>query len=216
MNADRFFDICGWKPSASWAIPLSEYADHINGAGRHLLAIISDILDASKIEAGALELEDEVFEVAGAIESVRPLIADRATASGVILSVSLAPELPALRADRRRIAQILLNLISNAVKFTPKGGRVDIKVAVDETGGIVLSVMDTGIGISAQDIPLVLAPFGQVASAQSRQHAGTGLGLPLTKALVELHGGEMTLESQPGAGTTVRCRFPAHRSVGRR
>lgn len=193
-----------------------EYADHINGAGRHLLAIISDILDASKIEAGALELEDEVFEVVAAIESVRPLIADRAATSGVILSISLSPELPALRADRRRVAQILLNLISNAVKFTPKGGRVDVTAAVDETGGIVLSVADTGIGIAAQDIPLVLAPFGQVASAQSRQHAGTGLGLPLTKALVELHGGEMTLESQPGAGTTVRCRFPAHRSVTRR
>lgn len=193
-----------------------EYADHINEAGRHLLAIISDILDASKIEAGALELEDEVFEVAGTVENVLPLIADKATASDVTLSVSLSAGLPALRADRRRVAQILLNLVSNAVKFTPKGGRVDIMAAVDETGGVVISVADTGIGIAAEDIPLVLAPFGQVASAQSRQHAGTGLGLPLTKALVELHGGEMTLESRPGVGTAVRCRFPAHRSVTRR
>ena len=190
-----------------------EYAGHINEAGRHLLAIINDILDASKIEAGALELEDESIDIAAVAASILPLVRDKAASSGVTLSVSLPPGLPALRADGRRVAQILLNLLSNAVKFTPPGGRVEIMAALDAAGGIVLSIADTGIGISANDITLVLAPFGQVANSMSRQHAGTGLGLPLTKALVELHGGEMTLDSTPGVGTTVRCRFPAHRTV---
>ena len=190
-----------------------EYADHINEAGRHLLAIINDILDASKIEAGALEMEDELIEIAAVTERILPLVRDKASASGVTLFVSLPPRLPALRADRRRVAQILINLLSNAVKFTPAGGRVEVAAALDAAGGIVLSVADTGIGIAAKDMALVLAPFGQVASAMSRQHSGTGLGLPLTKALVELHGGELSLDSMPGVGTTVRCRFPAHRTV---
>jgi signal transduction histidine kinase len=192
-----------------------DYAGHINEAGRHLLAIINDILDASKIEAGALDLEDETFEIPAVVEGVLPLVRDRASASGVAISVSIAPGLPALRADRRRVAQILLNLLSNAVKFTPAGGRVEVAAGLDDAGGVVLSVADTGIGIAAEDMALALAPFGQIASAMSRQHAGTGLGLPLAKAFVELHGGEMTLDSAPGVGTTVRCRFPAHRSVTR-
>ncbi len=193
-----------------------EYAGHINKAGRHLLAIIGDILDASKIEAGALDLEDEAVEVAGAIDDALSFVSDRAAAAGVTLSVSLAPDLPMLRADRRRMTQILLNLLSNAVKFTPRGGRVEVGATVDGAGGVVMSVADTGIGIAAKDIPLVLAPFGQVSSAHSRAHAGTGLGLPLTKALVELHGGAFSLDSAPGVGTTVRCRFPVSRSVARR
>ena len=193
-----------------------EYADHINKAGKHLLAVISDILDTSKIEAGALELEDETFAIASAVDDALSFVNDRAMASGVTVSLSLAPDLPMLRADRRRVTQILLNLLSNAVKFTLRGGRVQLGAAVDDSGGVVLSVADTGIGIAAKDIPLVLSPFGQVANAQSRQHAGTGLGLPLAKALVELHGGAFLLDSTPGAGTTVRCRFPASRSVIRR
>ena len=192
-----------------------EYAGHINKAGRHLLAIINDILDASKIEAGALELEDETFEAAAAIEDALSFVAGRAAASGVTVAVACAADLPMLRADRRRVTQILLNLLSNAVKFTPRGGRVEIGAATDDSGGIILSVTDTGIGIAAKDIALVLSPFGQVASAQSRQHAGTGLGLPLAKALTELHGGRFSLESTPGVGTAVRCRFPASRSVPR-
>jgi signal transduction histidine kinase len=193
-----------------------EYAGHINEAGRHLLAIINDILDASKIEAGALELEEELIDIAAVSESILPLVRDKASASGVTLSVSLPPGLPTLRADRRRVAQILLNLLSNAVKFTPPGGRVELAAELDAAGCMVLSVADTGIGIAAKDITLVLAPFGQVANAMSRQHTGTGLGLPLTKALVELHGGEMSLDSTPGVGTTVRCRFPARRTAARR
>ncbi len=192
-----------------------EYAGHINKAGRHLLAIINDILDASKIEAGALELEDETFDAAAAIEDTLSFVADRAEAAGVAVAVACAADLPMLRADRRRVTQILLNLLSNAVKFTPQGGRVEIGAVMDDSGGIILSVADTGIGIAAQDIALVLSPFGQVASAQSRQHAGTGLGLPLAKALIELHGGQFSLESAPGVGTAVRCRFPASRSVPR-
>jgi signal transduction histidine kinase len=212
-----FSDMLRMEPFGKLGDPhYREYAGHINEAGRHLLAIINDILDASKIEAGALELEEELIDIAAVAENILPLVRDKASASGVTLSVSLPPGLPALRADGRRVAQILLNLLSNAVKFTPPGGRVEVTAALDAAGGIVLSVADTGIGIAAKDITLVLAPFGQVANAMSRQHTGTGLGLPLTKALVELHGGEMTLDSTPGVGTTVRCRFPARRTVARR
>ena len=127
----------------------------------------------------------------------------------------IPPELPALRADERKLKQILLNLLSNAVKFTPEGGTVTLAVAVESSDAIVIQVIDTGIGIAPEDIATVMSPFGQVDSALSREFDGTGLGLPLTKALVELHGATLEIESEIGKGTTATVRFPPERLVSR-
>ncbi|MCH9053471.1 MAG: PAS domain-containing protein [Proteobacteria bacterium] len=190
-----------------------EYAKDINDSGRHLLALIDDILDLSKIEAGQLELDEEDIDVAMTIRSCMVLVKERARNGGVRLKTDIPDGLPALHADKRKLKQILVNLLSNAVKFTPDGGEVTLKAWSRPDSGYVFQVIDSGIGIALADIPTALSAFGQVDSALSRKFAGTGLGLPLTKSLVEMHGGSLDLQSEEGAGTTVTVRFPSERIV---
>ena len=190
------------------------YADDINESGRHLLAVIGDILDVSKIEAGVMEVSEESVEVDATVESCIRMVRERAEQGQVALSFDISEHLPVLRAEGRQVKQILLNLLSNAIKFTPADGRVAVVAGVGKSGEVVFRISDTGVGIAAGKIPRVLEPFGQAGDILTRNHEGTGLGLSLAKALTELHGGTLTLESEPGRGTTVTVRFPPERSVG--
>ncbi len=192
-----------------------EYVHDINVSGQHLLELINDILDLSKVEAGKLELYEEEVEVAEAIEACLTLVRERAEEAGIAIERRIPATLPKLYADERKLKQILLNLLTNAIKFTPAGGRVTLQVATGPRRGFVIKVSDTGIGIAPEDIERALAPFGQVDSAINRRFDGTGLGLPLTRALVELHGGDFMLESEVGVGTTVTVRFPPRRIVSK-
>ena len=188
-----------------------DYATDIHDSGHHLLSLINDILDLSKIEAGKFELHETTVTVTDTIEAALRLVEQRADKAGVELVREVAPELPRLHADGRALKQVLLNLLTNAVKFTPKDGRVTIGAELAPGGELVLTVADSGVGMSAEDLEQALTPFGQAESDIARDQEGTGLGLPLSKHLVELHGGSLTIESRPGEGTTVRATFPAAR-----
>ena len=192
------------------------YGADIHNAGRHLQNVINDILDISKIEGGRLELRDEPVAIEDMIESCRRIVAAMAEPTGVALSVDIAQTLPLIHCDALRFRQILLNLMSNAVKFTPAGGRATVSAAIDD-GFAVITVADTGIGMREEDIAIALEPFRQVGGGAqdilTRRFAGTGLGLPLAKALVELHGGTLTIASVLDRGTTVRIRLPLQRKV---
>jgi len=190
----------------------ADYAKDIHSSGRHLLDLINDILDLSKLEAGKLELREEDVALRKTVEDCLTLIRNRAQESHVLLVTEVEPRLPRLRCDERALKQVLLNLLSNAVKFTPAGGTVTTRVR-RVPDGLALSVADTGVGMSAADIEVALAAFGQIDSKLSRQHQGTGLGLPISKSLIELHGGALTIESTPGKGTIMTATFPAARIV---
>ena len=189
-----------------------DYAEDIHASGVHLLNIINDILDLSKIDAGKMELHESDISVTELIEAVLPIVRGRADAGGLSLGVTLSEDLPRLRADPRAVKQILINLLSNAIKFTESGGRVTISASLDR-GTIALSVADTGIGIAEEDLPAALSTFGQVDSSLGRKHEGTGLGLPLVVSLAELHGAVFKLESTSGAGTTATVTFPSRRTL---
>ncbi|MGF1592989.1 MAG: PAS-domain containing protein [Kiloniellaceae bacterium] len=188
-----------------------EYAIDIHDSGTHLLSLINDILDLSKIEAGKFELHEEPIDLEAATKSCFRIMRDRAETAGVMLQHRFPGQLPHLKADPRAVKQILLNLLSNAVKFTDPGGRVLVYGNFNPAGDLMLYVEDTGIGIAEADIAKALAPFGQVDSSLSRKYEGTGLGLPLTRHLVDLHDGEITLQSRPGQGTEVSITFPRRR-----
>ncbi|MGE5148045.1 MAG: PAS-domain containing protein [Candidatus Eiseniibacteriota bacterium] len=190
------------------------YAGDIHASGVHLLSLINDILDLSKIEAGKAELTEAEVDLAEVVRSSVRLIRERAEAAEIGVTVTLPPALPRLWAERRALKQVLLNLLSNAIKFTPAGGQVTVGAGVEADKSLRLWVADTGIGISAKDIERALTPFGQVGSPLTRDHQGTGLGLPLSRALVELHGGRLELVSRPGVGTTVSVILPARRVIG--
>jgi PAS domain S-box-containing protein len=192
-----------------------QYAKDIFDSGSHLLSLISDILDLSKVEAGKFDLNEQELDLAQAVGACRRITEQRAKEAGVTLATRLGSDLPRLWADERAVKQIILNLLSNAVKFTPAGGKVTVHAGIDEDGCFVLSVSDTGIGIGADDIPKILMPFSQVDSSFSRQQEGTGLGLSLIKSLIEMHGGTIELESELGDGTIVTVRFPAERVLHR-
>ncbi|NQV48441.1 MAG: PAS domain S-box protein [Rhodospirillaceae bacterium] len=191
-----------------------EYAMDINTSSAHLLELINDILDVSAIEAGKLELNEDSIDLKRTIEAMRRLVTARASKDGISITFEADNELPHLSGDERRIKQILLNLLSNAVKFTKRGGRVDLKASVSKTDGLMIAISDTGIGMSKEDIARAIDKFGQVDSGLNRKNEGTGLGLPLTISLVELHGGTLDIESQSGVGTTITIRFPADRVIG--
>jgi signal transduction histidine kinase len=187
-----------------------DYINDIHASGVHLLALINDLLDLSKAEADKLELRETYVDVAAAVTHSLRMMSSRANSAGVELTSDLPKDLPLLWADERRLTQIILNLLTNAVKFTPRGGQARIGVEW-EPAGLAIIVRDTGIGIAPEDIPRVVIPFVQVGDLYSRPQEGSGLGLPLTKRLVELHGGTLELDSAPGRGTTVTVRFPGSR-----
>ncbi len=186
-----------------------EYAADINFSGMHLLEIINDILDVVRYEAGRMELNEEPVDIGAVVDQALRLVAPQALQGKVDLVWEPVPSLPPLYGDRVRLRQILLNLLSNAVKFTGPGGSVEVTAELRD--GLQLAVRDSGIGIKPEDIGRIMTPFGQIASVNSRNHQGTGLGLMLTKALTERHGGHLSLDSAPGVGTTVRVSFPAER-----
>ncbi|WP_299394910.1 PAS domain S-box protein [Pelagibius sp.] len=188
-----------------------EYAEDIRRSASHLLSIISDILDLSKIEAGRMELHEEPIDIAAVVESCLTIVKETAANGGLKLQATLPKDLPQLVADKRSIRQILLNLLSNAIKFTPVGGSVSAEAVLEQGGTFALVVRDSGIGMAEEEIDLVLQPFGQVESVHTRSHDGTGLGLPITKSLAEMHGGQMVVTSTVGEGTEITVRFPANR-----
>jgi signal transduction histidine kinase len=183
-----------------------EYAHHIHVSGAHLLSLIRDILDLSKIEAGKMELQCEPI-------GIEELVAEAVQLSNVErnhgVAVAIAPALPQVMADRRALMQMLLNLLSNAMKFSPPGRTIEVRAVRRDDGGVTLAVTDHGIGMAAADIPKALAAYSQVANEETRRHDGTGLGLPIVNALMKLHGGSLELESELGRGTTVSLHFPA-------
>jgi signal transduction histidine kinase len=183
-----------------------EYGGLIAKSGRHLLNIINDILDLAKLQSGKTELRLEPVDPAQGIEEAVRLLANKAAEKGLELRRESASGLPLIDADATRLHQVLINLISNAIKFTPSGGSIVVR-AWPIPAGVAIEVADTGIGIALEDMPKALEPFGQVGSALTRRYEGTGLGLPLTKNLVELHGGTFEIASEPGRGTTVRITF---------
>jgi signal transduction histidine kinase len=189
-----------------------DYIKDIHDSSRHLLGVINDILDISKSEAGKLQLNEATTDLLDEIRGAARLFGEQAHEERLTIRFDLPPALPLVWADARKIKQVLLNLLSNAVKFTPAGGTVTIGARQDGTNGdIIMTVADTGIGIAPQDMDKVFSTFGQVENSLSRRHEGTGLGLPLSRALVEIHGGTLALDSQPGRGTTVTVRLPASR-----
>ena len=189
-----------------------QYAADIHTSGQYLHGLVTNILDLSRIEMGRMRLEEEVVDVAELVESGVNMLRIRAEEQGVRLTTELPDTLPPVRCDRLRIKQALINLMTNAIKFTPRGGNVSVFAEIDG-GGLVLSVSDTGIGMRAEDIPRAMEAFRQIEPQLSRRHDGVGLGLALTKSLAELHGGRLELESMLGEGTTASIYLPAERIV---
>ena len=186
----------------------TEYAGMVCDSGTHLLAIINDILDLARAESNGLELREEDVDIARVVALSSTIVREMADKVGVNYHVTMAEVLPHVRADSGKLRQILINLLGNAVKFTPSGGNVTLSADSGPDGGLQFRIADTGIGIPADKIEVAMAPFGQVDSRLARRFEGTGLGLPLTKRLVELHGGTFHLASEPGKGTIVTVRLP--------
>ncbi|MBT4770163.1 MAG: hypothetical protein HOO00_06510 [Rhodospirillaceae bacterium] len=190
-----------------------EYAVDIHLSGTHLLDVINDILDLSKIEAGKLELVENNVDIWDVVEMAVRLSVPRADKGKITLKNSIPKNLPGLIADERKLKQIFINLVSNAIKFTPEGGEVSVEAEMDSSGSLALSVVDTGIGIAEENIPRAMAPFGQIDASLDRKYEGTGLGLPLTNALVDLHEGTLSIESIVDKGTRVIITLPSSRIV---
>lgn len=190
-----------------------EYAADIHRSGQHLLEIINDILDLSKLEAGKFDLSETEISPSRLVDDCLFLVRDRAAAAGLKLTVAIPDGMPALRADERALKQIVINLLSNAVKFTPRGGSVTIRGGISEDGCCEISVTDTGIGMHETEIEVALTPFGQIDSAMARNHQGTGIGLPLAQSLARLHGGNITVRSAPGLGTCITVSLPVNRII---
>ena len=212
--------IIGFSESLKQGIfgPLSnekqqDYVNDIHGSGQHLLDLINDILDVSAIEADKLEISETDVDLNDAINASILLVKSRAEQGGIKLINTINGHRPVIRADKRRMKQVLVNLLSNAVKFTNAGGTVTVGAESNDDGSISLFVADTGIGMSAKEITQAMEPFGQVDHGSRKVHEGTGLGLPLTKSLVDAQGGSLLIESEPEIGTTVRIKFPRDKVV---
>jgi signal transduction histidine kinase len=187
------------------------YIEDIHMSGRHLLDVINDILDFAKAEAGKLLLQESEVDVGEVVVSLNRLIGPRARDAGIELNDRLPADLPRLWCDERKLKQMLLNLLTNAVKFTPAGGHINISAAAGSEG-FICTITDTGIGIGDADLERVLEPFVQAETTLGRRQEGTGLGLPLVKAMIEIHGGRIDLQSELNKGTTVRLIFPPERT----
>ena len=193
----------------------ADYSNEIYTAGTHLLDVINDLLDMAKVESKQLVKQEIEVDLASVVASCVSMTAARARQGRVAVAVSVSADLPYLRADKRMMTQIVLNLLSNAIKFTPEGGSVNIGCALGPDGSCTLRVADTGIGIAPDQLELVMKPFYQVDTRMQRKYEGTGLGLPLVKAMAEAQGGTMELESTVGTGTSVSVRFPAESLIAR-
>ena len=195
--------------------PLNEryldYANIIGSSGKHLLAIITDILDLAQADADKLMLAEERVDLGEVVELGSSIVQDMARRAKIDFRSEIDGPLPTVLGDPAKLTQILVNLLSNAIKFTEPGGAVRLKVMRPAHHGITFRVEDTGIGMSAEQIPIALTPFGQIESNLTRKHDGVGLGLPLTKRLVELHGGTIEIDSEPGKGTVVSAHLPEER-----
>lgn len=202
MRLERFGEIKNEKYRA--------YANDIHASGTHLLALVNDLLDLSKVEAGKMELDFTAVNVADVVDHVLRLLGEEASRANVVVRKSLGAGLPRVVADLRALRQVLLNLLSNAIKYTDAGGQVIVSTIIDGTGELVLRVKDNGIGMTAAQLQDALRPFTRVQSS-GRERQGTGLGLPLSKALVEANRAQFTLASEPGQGTLAEIRFPATR-----
>jgi two-component system cell cycle sensor histidine kinase PleC len=190
-----------------------EYSADIHNSGVHLLNLINEILDLSRIEAGRHELNEEPVSLVHVVEECNHLLTLRAKNRGITIHEMFEPDLPRLWADERAIRQICLNLLSNAIKFTPQGGEIWLKAGWTASGGQYMTVKDTGSGIAEEEIPIVLASFGQGSNSIKSAEQGAGLGLPIAKSLVDLHGGTFTLKSKLRIGTEVIVTFPPERVV---
>jgi signal transduction histidine kinase len=190
----------------------SEYMRDIQNGGQHFLGVINDILDLSKIEAGGTEIAEEVLDTEELIDESTRLLRERAEAAGIELRAEVEPGLPHLYGDGKLLKRGLLNLLSNAIKFTPARGQITVRADEESGGAIALTVIDNGIGIAPQQIEHVMSPFGQAENVMTRSQDGTGLGLPLVKSFIELHGGTLELRSALGEGTKVTLRFPVERT----
>jgi PAS domain S-box-containing protein len=191
-----------------------EYLNDIYGSGEHLLDLINDILDVSAIEANALELQENDANLSDIFDSSMRLIQSRAHIGKVTLTSFIDPKVPLIFVDQRRMKQILLNLLSNAVKFTPEHGQISLSACLNDDFSLAISVNDTGMGMSEKEVETALSTFGQVDSGLDRKHEGTGLGLPLTKKLVELHDGSMDIYSKRRQGTSITVTLPKERVSG--
>jgi len=193
----------------------AQYARDIHRSGQLLLDLINDVLDLSKLEAGKLSLKETEIDVRELVRTCVGLVRKQAEEKGLHLHEEPPNELPKVRADARALKQVVLNLLSNAIKFTPAGGRVSVSAVHDPVRSLDLIVSDTGIGMSAEEVRVAMEPFGQIDSMLAREHPGTGLGLPISAALMKLHGGEIRITSVPGEGTTLTASLPADRVLAR-
>jgi signal transduction histidine kinase len=203
--------IAGKLVEESKADKIREYAGDIHTSGKHLLNVINDILDIARIEAGSLDLKEEWVAVRSLVAMPLDVCRSRIVENSLSLVVDLPPDLPDMYCDPRLVRQVLINLLANAAKFTPQGGAITISFSRDRDQALRITIVDTGIGIAPEDLGNAIAPFRQVDNELGRRYDGTGLGLPLSKAFVELHDGTFSLESQPDKGTTVTICFPRSR-----
>ncbi len=187
------------------------YVRDIYASGNHLLSVINDILDLAKIEAGKVELDDQVVDLKEVARFCIAMIRERSHARRIRLVNEVPDDVPGLIADEQKLKQMLINLLSNAVKFTLDDGEVRLSVALEPDGKLLIQVADNGIGMNEEDLDRVIEPFTQVDGGLNRKYEGTGLGLPITKSFMELHGGQLLLESRPNVGTTATLAFPATR-----
>ncbi len=191
----------------------ADYAGDIRNSGSHLLSIINDILDLSKAEAGKLELDEDALDPVEALNQTMRMFRPRASELKIKLTFRVRDDIPWLLADPRLFNQVVINLTSNALKFTPEGGQVGVELGLTDAGELELKIEDTGIGVDEDDIERIFEPFVQVENAMSRTQQGTGLGLPLVRKIMALHGGDVRLASRKGSGTNVHVTFPRSRFV---
>ena len=192
-----------------------EYAADIHSSGNHLLRVINDILDMTKVEAGTYQLREDVCDVAKVVGDAVASVRNLAIQHELTVRVEVPDDIPFLFADERCLRQMLVNFLSNAIKFTPKGGDVTVSARLEPDGAIALAVVDTGIGMAEDAIPQALTPFQQLEGSHGRKYEGTGLGLSLIKAMLDLHEGSLHVDSKLGAGTTVTAQFPPRRTIYR-
>ncbi len=190
-----------------------KYVDIIVNNGNHLLNLINEVLDFSRLEFGRFDLQIEPLSLEAVAEDSVASVISIAEAKSISLTIDIAPDLPAIEADAQRLRQVFINLLSNAVKFTPAGGAIAVTARATEAGEVAVAVSDTGIGMSAEEIPLALEKFRQVDNSLARPYEGIGLGLPLVQEIVALHGGRLTIDSEPGKGTIVTAFLPLRRAV---